>query len=256
VQPHHGQASKDTLPCMGDGVMGSLSFKQVRAAGFPIYTLTRDEKLKALWGLLRFRRSHIIHHRIVSQSGMHGLALAWHYQPHAWSVRCGDMRTSMELFADDILPRALSSRMRKGKCDTQSRLRKVLRTYSGTQGVSNFRPTAAAAIYDRYLRDSGVVWDMSAGFGGRLLGASRPLRKEDAIPPKSAIARFGITLPQLRSALPHHATANPRRTMPVLNEVLPCLRKSTHSRHLSKRRLTMPLLLDSLKCCTMPLQNK
>ena len=37
---------------------------------------------------------------------------------------------------------------------------------------SGFRPTAAAVIYDRYLPQAGgVTWDMSAGFGGRLLGA-------------------------------------------------------------------------------------
>jgi hypothetical protein len=49
---------------------------------------------------------------------------------------------------------------------------KLLRTFSSTQSVSNFRPTAAAAVYHRLLpKESGVVWDMSAGFGGRLLGA-------------------------------------------------------------------------------------
>lgn len=35
-----------------------------------------------------------------------------------------------------------------------------------------FTPTAAAAIYHKFLpEEGGVVWDMSAGFGGRLLGA-------------------------------------------------------------------------------------
>ncbi len=42
---------------------------------------------------------------------------------------------------------------------------------TGAQGVSNFRPTTAAALYHRHLPTTGgVVWDMSAGFGGRLLG--------------------------------------------------------------------------------------
>ena len=39
-----------------------------------------------------------------------------------------------------------------------------------TQTVSNFRPTAAKYIYETYGGD-GVVWDMCAGWGGRLLGA-------------------------------------------------------------------------------------
>jgi hypothetical protein len=55
----------------------------------------------------------------------------------------------------------------------------MLRRYSGTQMVSNFRPTAAAALYDIFVeKDSllegtsaGTVWDPSMGYGGRLLGA-------------------------------------------------------------------------------------
>jgi hypothetical protein len=59
-----------------------------------------------------------------------------------------------------------------GKCETLSDLRKALKIYSGTQGVSNFRASAAAALFDRYLPDEGgVVYDPSAGFGGRLLGS-------------------------------------------------------------------------------------
>ncbi len=104
---------------------------------------------------------------------MHGFGLAWHYHPHAWSVPCGNKRTPLEVFGDDhLLRNALARRAKLGKCRTESDLRKALRIFSGTQSVSNFRPTAAAAIYDRYLpQEGGVVWDMSAGFGGRLLGA-------------------------------------------------------------------------------------
>ena len=62
---------------------------------------------------------------------------------------------------------------------TKSDLRSMLRRYSGTQMVSNFRPTAAAALYDVFVdKDSplegttaGTVWDPSMGYGGRLLGA-------------------------------------------------------------------------------------
>ena len=62
---------------------------------------------------------------------------------------------------------------------TESDMRSMLRRYSGTQMVSNFRPTAAAALYDVFVdKDSplegtkaGTVWDPSMGYGGRLLGA-------------------------------------------------------------------------------------
>ncbi len=51
----------------------------------------------------------------------------------------------------------------------ENRLRQSIKIYSGTQSVSNFRPTAAKLIYEKYAGD-GVVWDMSCGWGGRLLG--------------------------------------------------------------------------------------
>jgi len=53
---------------------------------------------------------------------------------------------------------------------SDSGILKMLKIYTGVQGVSNFRPTAAACIYDKYAKN-GVVWDMSGGWGGRLLGA-------------------------------------------------------------------------------------
>ena len=50
----------------------------------------------------------------------------------------------------------------------ENRFRQSLKIYSGTQSVSNFRPTAAKLIYEKFGGD--VVWDMSCGWGGRLLG--------------------------------------------------------------------------------------
>jgi DNA modification methylase len=46
----------------------------------------------------------------------------------------------------------------------------MLRTFSRTTRVSNFRPTAAKAIYERYSDEGDKVLDFSAGYGGRLLG--------------------------------------------------------------------------------------
>jgi len=58
-------------------------------------------------------------------------------------------------------------------------MRAMLRRYSGTQMVSNFRPTAAATLYDIFVdkdsplegTEAGTVWDPSMGYGGRLMGA-------------------------------------------------------------------------------------
>lgn len=49
----------------------------------------------------------------------------------------------------------------------------MLKMYTGTQSVSNFRPTAAHALYKHFCVEGGTVLDMSSGFGGRLLGAMK-----------------------------------------------------------------------------------
>jgi hypothetical protein len=148
-------------------------FEHYRREGFPVYSLKRDEKRKELLDLLVADHAGIIDAKGRIKQTMHGLSLAWHYHPLAWTVRCGNRKTPVELFGDDLLfLRAIERRTKLGNAFSDSGLRKILRSFSSTQSVSNFRPTAAAAIYHRLLPEKGgVVWDMSAGFGGRLLGA-------------------------------------------------------------------------------------
>src|SRR5271169_4839608 len=148
-------------------------YEHYRREGFPVYSLKRDEKRQALLDLLVADHAGIIDAKGRIKQTMHGLALAWHYQPLAWTVRCGNRKTPVDLFGDDLLfLRAIERRTKLGNAFSDSGLRKILRSFSSTQSVSNFRPTAAAAIYHRLLPEKGgVVFDMSAGFGGRLLGA-------------------------------------------------------------------------------------
>ena len=107
--------------------------------------------------------------KIIKQT-MHGLALLWSYMPHAFDVKCGNMHTPLQTFFND--KGRIEYKMKQlGHVDSPSGLRKVLKVMSGSQGVSNFRPTAAQAIYEKFLPDGGTTWDMSGGYGGRLLGA-------------------------------------------------------------------------------------
>jgi hypothetical protein len=148
-------------------------FEQYRREGFPVYSLKRDQRRNELLDLLVTDHAGIIDKQGRIKQTMHGLALAWHYHPLAWTVRCGNRKTPVELFRDDrLFMQAIERRTKLGNAFSESGLRKILRSFSSTQSVSNFRPTAAAAIYHRLLpKEGGAVWDMSAGFGGRLLGA-------------------------------------------------------------------------------------
>lgn len=156
----------DIASCRGD-------FEHYRREGFPVYSLKRDEKRQELLDLLVADHAGIIDKQGRIKQTMHGLALAWHYHPLAWTVRCGNRKTPIELFSDDMLfLKAIERRTKLGNAFSDGGLRKILRTFSSTQSVSNFRPTAAAAVYHRLLPEKGGgVFDPCAGFGGRLCGA-------------------------------------------------------------------------------------
>ena len=90
--------------------------------------------------------------------------------PHAFAVQCKNMNSPVQTFEGDK-EKIIKKMKQMGHKDTASGLRKTLRIMTGSQGVSNFRPTAAHAIYSRFLPEGGTTWDMSGGYGGRLLGA-------------------------------------------------------------------------------------
>ena len=128
------------------------------------------------------------------------LSLAWSYMPHSFGIRCGKMRTPMEIYeneehfkkgirklltgsffgkqsVDTLMPIAsnlegeITEISPESKHKSESVMRSLLRRYTGTQCVSNFRPTAAACLYSHFAHPGAMVWDMSMGYGGRILGA-------------------------------------------------------------------------------------
>lgn len=170
-----GRIAPTAAPISGDI---DLLISRLRGRGFPEYVLSDEEKIKDFTTFVSYDRSGLIRDEIVGQT-LHALGLLWSYFPHHWGIRCGKMITPVEVWEDDELFRkAILSRVKWGGYQTDdnglpemsaANVWKAIRTASGVQRVSNFRPTAAAAIYDRFA--SGAVWDMSCGFGGRLLGA-------------------------------------------------------------------------------------
>jgi len=167
---------------------------QARFDGFPYHYLTQEEKEANLRRLLKYDLSKVIKDGRIKQVTYYN-ALASCYFPHMWSVEAGGKRTSLELFNDflslikamekfakigDRTKAELAEEKHIGWLDgfmpesqlTKSSLRKALRTFSGTQCVSNFSPVAAGALYHKLLpKEGGVVFDPSMGWGGRLLGA-------------------------------------------------------------------------------------
>lgn len=118
-----------------------------------------------------FTKTYLLQNSIIQQT-MHCLSTAWTYFPHSWEIRCSKMKTPMEVFNDDVsFKKLIRKQLRMATFIGNTRIRSRLNNFSGTQNVSNFRPSAARTVYDEFLEIKGRVWDMSCGFGGRLLGA-------------------------------------------------------------------------------------
>jgi len=164
-------------------------FDYYRRHGFPHYTIREQEKHDHMRKLQKFDIDTILDGDKIVQT-MHGLRMAWTYFPHFWEVRCGSAKQSpMEIFYDDEKFKKTIKKCWKWCIKTykgenestknimhENRLRQSIKIYTGTQSVSNFRPTAAKLIYEKFGGDT--IWDMSCGWGGRLIGFLASSRKK------------------------------------------------------------------------------
>jgi hypothetical protein len=153
----------------------NIIFEYHRKKGFPHYNVPKHKRLEQLKSLKRFDEKAIYKDGNLDQT-MHGLSLAWSYFPHWVEVQCGNSKMRpIDYWNDDnklkeIIRKTWDWQLKHGNGTfTLNRLRQNFKIYGGNQSVSNFRPSVAKWIYNTFA-DDGVVWDMSCGWGGRLIG--------------------------------------------------------------------------------------
>ena len=168
--------------------------------GFPYYATDKQYREAQFKTLQSTDFKGLLTQDKVIKPNQTGLSLAWSYMPHSFGIRCGKMRTPMEIYeneehfkkgirklltgsffgkqsVDTLMPIAsnlegeITEISPESKHKSESVMRSLLRRYTGTQCVSNFRPTAAACLYSHFAHPGAMVWDMSMGYGGRILGA-------------------------------------------------------------------------------------
>jgi SAM-dependent methyltransferase len=156
-----------------------ICFSYWRSRGFPYYRLNDSELAREYTRLEGVTKECILVGDEI-QISMIGLRLANYFHPQMWSVKTKGRRSPDKCFNDDSALRRLISRALNVWTDrcavNESNLRGMLITFSRTARVSNFRPTAAKAIIERYSNCGDTVLDFSAGYGGRLLGCL-PLKR-------------------------------------------------------------------------------
>lgn len=151
-------------------------FHYYRENGFPYFPTNKNYRLCEFNKLKQGVNNNIIIDDNVVKQTMHGLGLCWSYFPHAYSVECNNLKSPTDaFFDDDIFKKVIRKRIKMGDNISDNGIRKMLKIFSGVQGVSNFRPTAACGLYRLFSKmlncENLHVWDMSCGYGGRLFGA-------------------------------------------------------------------------------------
>ena len=76
--------------------------KQIKDRGFPYYPEDNKWRNKTFDTMLSFDRTNLVDrkNKVIGQSA-HGLNLAWSYMKHAWGIKCGKMKTPMEIWEDE-----------------------------------------------------------------------------------------------------------------------------------------------------------
>lgn len=146
-------------------------YRHVR--GFPYLPEDKESRDKEYQKFWRYDFTKVISGNTLRLTP-HAGSLLWSYFPHSFKIKSYGRRTPYQVFEDDkLLSIAIDKAIRFGNKMSDNRMRGMLRMVNSAKGVSNFRPTAAAAIYQMYVGPGEQVYDPCAGFGGRLLGAAR-----------------------------------------------------------------------------------
>jgi SAM-dependent methyltransferase len=146
-------------------------FLHYRKNGFPYPEFTDRQIQAEMYKLKLLDTDTLLAPNNIIKRNKIGLAVANAYMPHMYGIRSHNFTTPMEAFEDTkIFLRAIKKAIDFNGGVRDSTIRSSLKWVTGTQMVSNFRPTVAKYIYDHYA-GSGRVLDFSCGYGGRLIGA-------------------------------------------------------------------------------------
>jgi len=140
---------------------------------FPYYKVTDEEVYEIVNKLDRLYTEKIDKVGSIYQNQI-GIKLINSFHPHMWAVKCRHFRTTHDIFENKkwfihAIEKFIKIRDEQRVFTHMDKLT-ILKTSSGAQAVSNFRPSVAKYIYDKYA-GGGTVLDPCMGYGGRLLGA-------------------------------------------------------------------------------------
>ncbi len=157
-----------------------------RSQGFPYPKTCINIAVREL-ELLKSIGSKDLDHVLKHPSSV-GLRTANSLQRSIWKVKVKG-RSPLECFENDeslkkILVRAVRLRQDR-KCWSANEIRTFCGLFNRSR-ASNFRPTVAKVIYEKYSGVGSQVLDFSAGFGGRAFAAIAAAREYHGIDPENS----------------------------------------------------------------------
>ena len=164
-------------------------FNFYRKNGFPYRDLAIHTQKQKLNRLCNTSPDNLIRNSICSD-------VADTYHKHRYSLSASGMKSPVEAFNKDVdLKKAIRLEVEAG-ITLKDKWFGTLGLVNGTQACSNFRPSFAKYLYDKYCTENSVVLDTSTGFGGRLLGAmcSKKVKKYIGIDPSTKTYKANINM--------------------------------------------------------------
>ena len=149
-------------------------FNYYREHGYPNYDINDYNPYKEYQKLYYSDDSMILKDGVASQT-MLGLGFLWCFFPHWIEVSTSTDTSLSENWNNNDKLRELIKKCinwcisyQNGKWSI-NRVRQLAKVYLSKQSVSNFRPTVAKALYNKY-GNRGKIFDPCGGWGGRLFG--------------------------------------------------------------------------------------
>lgn len=147
-------------------------YSYYRENGYPNYSRQSYDAGKELE---KVRKAKDVFSGDVATQSMIGCGYLWSFFPHWVDVSTWNSQSVSELWEDDRKLRKLMEktvtwciRHEKGRM-SENRVRQLAKVYLAKQSPSNFRPTVAKSLFERY-GNQGAIYDPCGGWGGRMFG--------------------------------------------------------------------------------------
>ena len=151
-------------------------FSYFRGFGFPYPKFSDLELLNEWKDIKDFDSSTVLEGNLIKVKNYTGNKLTKHFFENFYQVSFDKKISMLDAFhRDDLLLKVLDNRLGISYKETfnisGAMLRQGFKNSRASSSPSMFMTTVAKFIYDTYAEKDGIVYDYSAGFGQRLVGA-------------------------------------------------------------------------------------